>query len=81
MNVATGQVLYDTKTRHPSKEVLDFFRFTNLHVDRDFEIHVVDDDLSAFKAEPVATWLAYPKRARWHPHFTPRSSSWFSLVE
>ena len=27
MNVATGQVLYDAKTRHSSKEVLDFFKY------------------------------------------------------
>ena len=26
-------------------------------------------------------WLADPKRARWHLHFTPTSSSWLNLVE
>jgi transposase len=81
MNVATGQVLYDTKARHSSKEVLDFFRFIDLHVERGLEIHVVLDNLSAHKAEPVAKWLAHPKRARWHLHFTPTSSSWLNLVE
>jgi len=29
----------------------------------------------------VAEWLAHPKRARWHLHFTPTSSSWLNLVE
>jgi transposase len=81
MNVATGHVLYDTKTRHSSKEVLDFFRFIDLHVAPELEIHVVLDNLSAHKAEPVAKWLAHPKRARWHLHFTPTSSSWLNLVE
>src|SRR5277367_4821164 len=81
MNVATGQVLYDTKSRHSSKEVLDFFRFIDLHVERDLDIHVVLDNLSAHKAEPVAKWLANPKRARWHLHFTPTSSSWLNLIE
>jgi len=81
MNVATGHVLYDTKARHSSKEVLDFFKFIDLHVAKDLEIHVVLDNLSAHKAEPVATWLAHPKRARWHLHFTPTSSSWLNLVE
>jgi hypothetical protein len=33
-----------------------------------------------FKAAPVATWLAHPKRDRWHLHFTPTSSSWPNLV-
>jgi transposase len=81
MNVATGQVLYDTKAHHSSKEVLDFFRFIDLHVAPGLDIRVVLDNLSAHKAEPVAKWLAHPKRARWHLHFTPTSSSWLNLVE
>jgi transposase len=39
------------------------------------------DDLSAQKSAPVKKWLAHPKRARWHLHFTPTSSSWLNLVE
>ena len=27
MNVATGEVIYDTKARHSAKEVLAFFKF------------------------------------------------------
>jgi transposase len=80
MNVATGKVLYDTKDRHSSKEGLAFFEFINLHVLRDLDVHVVLD-LSAHKAEPIATWLAHPKRARWHLHFTPISLSWLNFVE
>lgn len=26
-------------------------------------------------------WLAHPKRARWHLHFIPTSSTWSGLVE
>jgi transposase len=37
--------------------------------------------LSAHKAPEVTTWLAHPKRSRWHLHFTPTSSSWLNLVE
>ena len=81
MNVATGHVLYDTKDRHSSKEVLAFFTFIDLHVARDLEIHVVLDNLSAHKAEPIAKWLAHPTRARWHLHVTPTSLSWLNLVE
>jgi transposase len=81
MNVATGKVLYGTKARHSSKEVLDFFRFIDLHVSPDLEIHVVLDNLSAHKSESVMKWLANSKRARWHLHFTPTSSSWLNLVE
>jgi transposase len=81
MDVATGHVLYDTKDRHSSKEVLSFFRFIDLHVEKDLDIHVVLDNLSAHKSESVMKWLDHPMRARWHLHFTPTSSSWLNLVE
>jgi hypothetical protein len=54
MNVATCQVLYDTKTRHSSKKVLNFFKYIDQHVAKNLDIHVVLDNLSAHKAESVA---------------------------
>jgi transposase len=81
MNVATGEILYDTRKRHTANDVLAFFKLIDLHVPKDQEIHVVLDNLSAHKAPPVAEWLAHPKRARWHLHFTPTSSSWLNQVE
>jgi transposase len=81
MNVASGEVLYDTRKSHTSKDVLSFFKLIDLHVPTDQEIHVILDNLSAHKARPVAQWLAHPKRARWHLHFIPTSSSWLNLVE
>ena len=81
MNVGTGEVLYDTKKSHKATDVLAFFKLIDLHVDKDLDIHVVLDNLSAHKAEPITTWLEHPKRARWHLHFTPTSSSWMNLVE
>ncbi len=81
MDVATGHVLYDTKKSHKATDVLRFFKLIDLHVPKELEIHVVLDNLSAHKAPPVRDWLADPKRARWHLHFTPTSSSWCNLVE
>lgn len=81
LNVGTGEVLAATRKSHKATDVLAFFKWIDLHVDRDLEIHVVLDNLSAHKAPPVADWLAHPKRARWHLHFTPTSSSWLNLVE
>lgn len=81
MNVATGEVLYDTRRRHTADDVLRFFKLIDLHVPRDLDIHVVLDNLATHKAPPVANWLAHPRRARWHLHFTPTSSSWLNLVE
>ena len=81
MNVATGEVIYDTKPRHRAKEVLSFFKLIDLQVPADLDVHVVLDNLSAHKAPEIAEWLAHPTRARWHLHFTPTSSSWLNLVE
>ena len=63
MNVGIGHVLYDTKTRHSSKEILDFFRFVDLHVAPELDIHVVLDNLSAHKSEQVAKCLAPSARS------------------
>ena len=81
LNVATGEVLFETRQRHTAEDVLRFFKLIDLHVPTGLEVHVVLDNLSAHKAPPVAKWLAHPKRARWHLHFTPTSSSWLNLVE
>jgi transposase len=61
--------------------VLAFFRWIDLHVPRDLEVQLVLDNLSAHSALPVADWLADPRRAPWHLHFTPTSASWLNLVE
>ncbi len=81
LNVATGEVLHDTRRRHAASDVLSFFKWIDVHVPAELEVHVVLDNLSAHKAPPVANWLAHPKRTRWHLHFTPTSSSWLNLVE
>ena len=81
MNVATGEVLTDTRRRHAGADVLAFFRWIDLHVEPDLDIHVVLDNLSAHKSAPVRNWLAHPKRTRWHLHFTPTSASWLNLIE
>jgi hypothetical protein len=56
MNVATGEVIHDTKARHSSKEVLAFFKSIDAQVKRSLEIHVVLDNLSAHKSELITTW-------------------------
>jgi transposase len=44
-------------------------------------VPVVLDNLSAHMGPEVTTWLDHPRRARWHLHFTPTSSSWLNLIE
>jgi transposase len=81
MNIGTGEVLCDCQKGHKATDVLRFFKLIDLHVPKDLEFHVVLDSLSAHKAPPITNRLADPKRARWHLHFTPTSSSWCNLVE
>ena len=67
-------VLHQTRKRHTANDVLAFFKWIDLHVPHDREIHVVLDNLSAHRAPPVAEWLAHPKRSRWRPALHPHLS-------
>jgi len=81
LNIATGEVLTECRTRHTAADVLAFFKKIDRSVPRRLDIHVVLDNLSAHKAPEITDWLTHPRRARWHLHFTPTSSSWLNLVE
>jgi len=81
LNVGTGEVLWSCRDKHTAKDVLAFFKVIDANVPADLDIHMIIDNLASHQAPPVADWLAHPKRARWHLHFTPTSSSWLNLVE
>lgn len=81
LNVATGEVLTECRDRHTAEDVAAFFKRIDKSVPKHLDIHVVLDNLSAHNAPAVTDWLADPKRARWHLHFTPTASSWLNLVE
>jgi len=81
LNVGSGAVLHDTRRSHTGRDVLAFFRWIDMHVDPDLEVHVILDNLSAHKSRPVRDWLAHKNGPRWHVHSTPTSSSWLDLVE
>jgi putative transposase len=50
-------------------------------VPTDLQIHLIVDNASTHKSAEVQRWLASKKRARFHFHFTPTSSSWLNQVE
>jgi len=81
LDVVTGRVIHACRHKHTSKDVLAFFKLIDANVPAHLDLHVVLDNLSAHKAPEVRNWLADPRRARWHLHFTPTSSSWANLVE
>ncbi len=81
LNVATGEVLHQTRRRHTGADVLAFFKHIDSRTPAGLDVHVILDNVSAHKSEPVRKWLSNPRRQRWHLHFTPTSSSWANLVE
>ncbi len=81
LNVGSGEVLHTTRKTHTGKDVLSFFKLIDTQVPVGLDVHVVLDNLSAHKSEPVRAWLALPEQQRWHLHFTPTSTSWLNLVE
>ena len=79
LNVATGNVIAQTKSQHRAKEFVGFLRELDAAVDPDLEVHVILDNLSAHKAPAVKRWLL--RHPRFVLHFTPTYSSWLNFVE
>ncbi len=79
LNVATGQVLHQTRQKHRSIEFRQFLDTIDANVPEDLAVHVVLDNASTHKTPAIHKWLlAHP---RFTFHFTPTSSSWLNLVE
>jgi transposase len=49
------------------------------NIPEDLDIHVIMDNASSHKTKLIRDCFA--KRANWHAHFTPTSSSWINQVE
>jgi transposase len=72
-------VLGKTAARHTSAEFVAFLTDIVANQPRGIEIHVIVDNLSAHKSQPVKDFLETHKRV--HLHFTPSYSSWLNQVE
>lgn len=79
LDVATGEVVAQTKKKHRSKDFVAFLGHLDEVVDDELAIHVILDNLSAHKSATVKRWLL--RHPRFHLHFTPTYSSWLNLVE
>ena len=78
LEVATGRVTTEARTRHTGADFLAFLR----HVERAYpagELHVVLDNVSTHKTPDVLAWLARHPRVAFH--FTPTSASWMNQIE
>jgi transposase len=81
LNILNGKLIGACLPRHRSREFLKFLRQLEKQVPTDLQIHLIVDNASTHKSAEVQRWLASKKRARFHFHFTPTSSSWLNQVE
>ena len=79
LNIATGTVITDIRSRHTSADFIAFLNKVNRNVPTELDVHVVLDNLSAHKTPKVQRWLL--RHRRFHFHFTPTYGSWMNLVE
>ena len=81
LNILNGKVIGACLPRHRSREFLKFLRQLEGQVPAELQIHLIVDNASTHKSAEVQRWLASKRRARFHFHFTPTSSSWLNQVE
>src|SRR5271154_3001541 len=78
-NAKTGEVLGKTAARHTAAEFVAFLSDLVANQPRGKEIHVIADNLSAHKSQPLKDFLESHRKV--HLHFTPTYSSWLNQVE
>src|SRR5829696_8345055 len=79
LNLATGQVVAQTRAQHRAVEFRKFLDLIDESVPAGLAVHVVLDNSSTHKTPAIHDWLL--KHPRFQFHFTPTSSSWMNLVE
>ena len=79
LNVATGQVIHQTRSKHRAIEFRQFLDTIDANVPAELDVHVVLDNASTHKTPTIHKWLL--NHPRFTFHFTPTSSSWLNLVE
>jgi transposase len=79
LNLATGQVVHQTRPQHRAIEFRKFLDAIDDAVPEGLDVHVVLDNSSTHKTPAIHKWLLCHPRFTFH--FTPTSSSWLNLVE
>jgi transposase len=79
LEVATGKVLTQCKSRHRHQEFLQFLRFIEANVPPDLDVHLILDNYASHKHQKVRRWLI--RHPRFQFHFIPTYSSWLNQVE
>lgn len=79
LNIATGEVLTQCKSKHRHQEYLQFLKHVEENVPKKLDVHVIVDNYATHKHPKVKRWLA--AHPRWHVHYTPTYASWLNQVE
>jgi transposase len=79
LNVLDGKVIGECVPRHRHQEFLRFLRRLDREFPKELTLHMVLDNYATHSEPRVKAWLE--RHPRFHPHFTPTSSSWLNLVE
>jgi transposase len=77
--MSSGSVIAQSYRRHRHQEFLRFLKLIDAAVPKDLDLHLVLDNYATHKTPEIHKWLL--RHPRFHPHFTPTSSSWMNLVE
>lgn len=80
-NILNGKVIGSCQARHRSREFVGFLNRLEKELPEGLDIHLIMDNYGTHKSAEVQRWLKPRKRARFHFHFTPTSSSWLNQVE
>jgi len=79
LNTLDGTVISMCDDRHRHQEWLKFLRVIDDVTPANKQIHLIADNYATHKHPKVQKWLL--RHPRFHPHFTPTSSSWLNMVE
>ncbi len=77
--VHEGKIIATTKPTHTRLDFLEFLQHLHRILPKRKKIHVIVDNLSTHKGDPVERWLQ--RHPRVYIHFTPTHASWLNQIE
>jgi transposase len=79
LQILTGDVVVEFHRRHRHQEFISFLSRLDREAAKEYDVHVIMDNLSAHLTEEVHRWLR--RHPRFHLHLTPTHASWLNAVE
>ncbi len=79
LDVASGQVIGETYSRHRSAEFKKFLDRIDAEVPDGLDVHLIVDNYATHNTPTIRRWLL--RHPRFQLHFVPKGSSWLNLVE